>query len=647
MPADASRLAGTAMPRSIAPALATLAQRPPDGPGWLHEVKFDGYRLMLRRERGGVRCLTRSGHDWTDRFTPIARAAAALRARSFMIDGEAVVVDADGRSNFQKLQKGIKEGLFGNRLFFYAFDLPWLDAEDLRGRPIELRKDALQALLEAGSGLLRYSGHIEGSGSGFYAQACRIGLEGVVSKRLGSRYVSGRGPNWIKTKCVRRQEFIIGGWTDPEGARVGFGALLLGVNQDGRLRFVGKVGTGFDNTTLRELHARLRAIPRKDPPFASVPRELARSAHWVEPRLVAEVAYAEITGDGHLRHPSFQGLREDKDPSEIVLETARPLLDTAQGEPMPSTRKTARKRASAPRRPARKDASATVAGVLLSHPDRTLFKEIGLTKEDFARCMERLAPHMLPFVGGRPLSLIRCPQGPEKGCFFQKHFDTARPRELHPVAIQEKEGGETVTYVHAGDVAGLVALVQIGIVEIHPWGSRVDAPYEPDQVIFDLDPGPGVVWEQVLGASFLLRDMLEAEGLRSFVKTSGGKGLHIYVPIERGPSWDAVKAWSREIATRMARRNPDQLVATASKAAREGKIYVDYLRNGRGATCIGAYCPRARPGAAVSTPVTWDEVAGGVRADQFTLGNIFERLDKQAEDPWAQFGGTQQQLPVK
>ena len=628
-------------PGFLQPALATLAAGVPASGEWLYELKFDGYRLLLRRGRGKVNCLTRNGHDWTGKFGTIVAAAEKLGGRDFIVDGEAVVLDAGGRSNFQKLQQGIKDQCFGGRLFFYAFDLLWLDGKDLRDLPIEERKARLRDILPA-KGVLRYSEHVDVPGDTFFRHACQIGLEGIMCKRAGSRYASGRSKTWLKVKCIQRQEFIIGGWTDPEGSRKGFGALLAGVREGETLRYMGKVGTGFDAAALAGIHKRLRGMSRKDPPFASVPRDVARVAHWVEPRLVAEIAYTEVTGDGQLRHPSFQGLREDKLPGQIVLETP---IEEEQVTETARKKEPARKAAAKRTHAARKDPSSSVAGVSITHPERRLFSGIGLTKADFARCMERLAPHMLPFVGRRPLSLIRCPQGPEHGCFFQKHFETARPSQLHPVEIAEKEGAATVTYVYAKDVAGIVALVQMGIVEIHPWGSRVDAPYKPDQVIFDLDPAEEMEWEQVLGATFLLRDILEDMGLETFVKTSGGKGLHIYVPIQRGPTWDEVKEWSRRVALRMVERNPTRLVATASKAARTGKIFVDYLRNGRGATCVGAYCPRARPGAPVSTPVTWDEVGAGVKADQFSLENIFGRLDKLAEDPWARFRKLRQRLP--
>lgn len=615
------------LPAWVAPQLATLVSGPPPGDGWVHEIKLDGYRILLRIERGRVKLLTRNRQDWTTRFPAVAKAAAALPVKEALLDGEIVALDAAGVSSFQALQQA--DQLEADRTLVYvAFDLLFLDGRDLRPLPLVERKARLARLLKGRRGRLRYSEHFDLPGQRVFERACRLGLEGIIAKQKNAPYTSGRGQAWLKVKCVARQELVVGGYTDPDGARAEFGSLLLGVHdRDGRLVYAGRVGTGFDNATLQRLGARLRKLERRASPFsADGPRPPARGAHWVKPELVAEVAFTEWTRDGLLRHPAFQGLREDKPAAQIVRETSR-----------------APRRARAHPIAGGSDGPVEVAGVKLTHPDRVLFRDQAITKLGLARYYEAVADWMVPHVADRPLSLVRCPEGERGDCFYQKHAGPGVPKQVKRVRIRESGGG-TASYLYVDDLPGVIALAQIGVLELHPWGTRVGRLERPDRLVIDLDPAPGLPWARVVEAAEEARALLKDLGLVSFVKTTGGKGLHVVVPLRPEAGWDRLRALGEGIGAEMTRRTPDRYTINPLKAARRGRIFVDYLRNVRGATAVAAYSPRAKRGAPVSTPLAWSELSPKTRPEAFTVETVPKRLATLRKDPWADFFSVDQAI---
>jgi bifunctional non-homologous end joining protein LigD len=616
------------LPAWVAPQLATLVSAPPVGDEWVHEVKLDGYRMLARIDRGRARLLTRNRQDWTDHFTSVAEAAAALPVKEALLDGEIVVFDAAGVSSFQAVQQAAESG---RALTYVAFDLLFVDGRDLRGEPLIARKKALARLLRGRRGGLRYSEHFDAPGQSVYERACKMALEGIVCKRKDAPYVSGRGSSWLKVKCMARQEFVIGGFTDPEGARADFGSLLLGVHEpDGRLVYAGKVGTGFTNATLATLGQRLRRLEQRTSPFApDGPRPPARGAHWVKPTLVGEVTFTEWTRDGLLRHPSFQGLRDDKPAGQVVRERSH--------APGPSAGR---------RIAGGSDAPVQVAGVRLTHPDRVLYPEQAITKLALARYYEAIADWILPHVTGRPLSLVRCPEGQRGQCFYQKHVGAGMPEDVARVRIREG-GGATAWYPYVEDLAGLVALSQIGVLEIHPWGARVGRLERPDRLVLDLDPAPGVAWARVVEGALAVRALLGDLGLVSFVKTTGGKGLHVVAPLRPAAGWDALRTLGERIGAELVRRAPDRYTINPLKAARRGRIFVDYLRNLRGATAVATYSPRARPDAPVSMPLGWSDVTGKVRPEDFTLVTVPTQLRALRKDPWSDFFSVDQAITAR
>ncbi|HYL05377.1 MAG TPA: DNA ligase D [Thermoanaerobaculia bacterium] len=640
------------LPRTIAPALATLVSAPPAGGQWLHEIKFDGYRVVCEVARGKARLLTRHGKDWTGRFPPVAAAAAELPVDSLALDGEVTVLLPDGKTSFQALQESFGEGggLPGAAMVYFVFDLLYLDGYDLRPAPLAERKEALRRLLEAAGvtadgGPLRWSDHVTGQGEDFYRHACRYGLEGIVSKRADLPYRAGRSKEWLKVKCLQRQEMVIGGFTDPEGARAGLGALLLGAYEDGKLVYAGKVGTGFTAQVLLDLRRRLEPSERRTPPFANPPRGAeARGAHWVEPKLVCEVAFTEWTRDGHLRHPTFQGLREDKPAREVRRELPEPPPAAARpaGGREPAAAAAAPAAPAAPKAAGARSKAVEVAGVRLTHPDKVLFPDRGLTKRDVAEYYERIAGWILPRLADRLLVLVRCPEGQAGECFYQKHLTEQFPAAVLRVPVEE--GGKKVSYGAIDSLPGLVSLVQMGVLEIHIWGAHRDQIERPDYAVFDLDPDVGLPWERVAEAALGLRNELAEAGLRSFLKSTGGKGLHVVLPLARRHTWDELKDFTHAVAEGLAASQPDRYTTNPLKARRKGRIFVDYLRNGRGATSIAAYSTRSRPGAPVSTPLAWEELAGDVRADTYTIENLPERLESQAVDPWHEIDEVKQSL---
>jgi bifunctional non-homologous end joining protein LigD len=643
-PEAAKRASFPSRPR---PQLATLSDRVPDGDGWLHEIKYDGYRLLGLVRSGRARLLTRGEQDWTGRFPTVAAALAAVGGDA-VVDGELVVFTPSGTTSFQELQNALGAGRERD-LVFQAFDLLHLDGRDLRRAPLLERKEALRALLgEADpAGPLRYSDHVVGRGEAFHRRACEMGLEGIISKRVRAPYREGRAREWLKVKCLLRQEFVVGGWTEPKGSRTGFGSLLLGVHDaDGRLVYAGRVGTGFRTADLRALHGRLLALERDASPFVDHGARGRRPSgvHWVSPELVAEVAFTEWTGDGVLRHPTFQGLREDKPAAEVVRErpaNGQAAAGSETAPPAPRTGPVTTRRTTRPR--GRGATDAEVAGVRLSSPGRVLFPVQGITKLDLARYYEAVGEWMLPHVRDRPLTMVRCPDGVTGECFYQKHGDEHFGDAVGRVTITETAGRERV-YTYVDSVAGLVSMVQMGVVELHTSNARRDRYERPDRFVIDLDPGPGVPWERTVGAAFEVRSLLEELGLGSWPKTTGGKGIHVVVPLERRAGWDEVRRFTRALSLELARRHPGAYVTKATLSARRGRIFLDYLRNGRGATSIAAYCIRAKPTAAISVPLRWSELTARIDPDAYTPGRVRRRIARLAGDPWEGFRTARQRI---
>jgi bifunctional non-homologous end joining protein LigD len=630
------------LPAGFEPQLATLVKAPPPGDDWLHELKYDGYRIGCRVDGDRIQLLSRRGKDWTAQFPEICAAARKLPVKTALIDGEAAVLMPDGRTSFQALQNFFGAGSRAG-LVFFAFDLLHLDGQDLSELPLEERKRALEEVVvgrKKTPGLIRYSEHVVGGGADFFKHACRLGLEGIVSKQADGPYKKGRTTGWLKSKCIKRQELVIGGFTDPEGSREGIGALLVGVYQGGKLAFAGKVGTGFTVKAARDLRKKLNALERPTPPFDPRPTGPDARAHWVEPTLVAEVSFAEMTGDGKVRHASFQGLRvpEDKPAREVVKES-----------PLEETPDTVAKKSAGPKGKKASKEEPEVAGVRISHADRVVYPDAGITKLELARYYESIAEHVLPHVTGRPLSLVRCPEGlagKGKGppCFYMKHSDLWAPEALRKVKIRERT--KVGQYLVIDDLAGVVSLVQMGVLEIHTWNSTADDVEHPNRVVFDLDPGPDVEWTATVEAARMVRDVLGSLELESFLKTTGGKGLHIVVPFAPGPSWDESLEFTRVLSTAIAGQNPARYTVNIPKAGREKKILIDFLRNTRGATSVAAFSTRAKPTAPVSVPLGWEELSPRLTSDHFTVATLPDRLRRRRSDPWKSQGydNTRQKL---
>jgi bifunctional non-homologous end joining protein LigD len=624
------------MPDGLKPQLATVADKAPEGAEWLHEIKYDGYRLLARVEDGNVRLITRGGLDWTAKFPALAQCLGELPLASALIDGEIVHLEPDGTTSFSGLQDAISSG-HTDALYFFAFDLLYRDGWDLTGAALEDRKAVLaENIRPPAQGMLRYSDHQIDLGPAFLRQASSFGLEGIVSKRRSDPYRPGRGRSWLKIKCRNREEFVVVGFTDPEGSREGFGAFLVGYyDPEGKLRYAGRVGTGFNTAQLAELHKRLAALVRADAPVA-LPKGVSRKGvHWVEPRLVAEVEFSNWTADAILRHAAFQGLREDKDAREVMYDPKSRTAVTPANQPEGETRKQAA--ASSERA---RDGSLVFEGVRLTHPDRILYPDTALSKLEVARYYAAVRDWVLPQLSHRVLTLVRSPGGPGKKMFYQKHVGSGAPDAIRRFEMP----GEAEPLPFIDDLPGLVALAQMDVLEIHPWGSTIENLERPDRVTFDLDPDEGLAWSRITEAAVDVRDALHGIGLDSFAKTTGGKGLHVVVPLTPKLQWDEVKAFSKWVADTLVAQSPGQFTANQTKKARQGRIYIDYLRNGRGATAVGAYSPRARSGAPVSTPLFWEEVENGVRPEAFTIETVPNRLAKLSSDPWAEIGKIRQSV---
>lgn len=611
----------------IEPQLATLVERAPASGDWVYEIKLDGYRMLAAIEGGQVRLRSRNQLDWSERFAPISRALARLKLGSAILDGELCYLDEHGKSSFQRLQNAMPRGAGTvpdrelRRLRFYVFDVLFHDGVDVRGEGLLERKQRLRILLgKKPPAPLVYSDHLEADGHTAFAQACRLGFEGLIGKRADAPYRGGRSRDWIKLKCSQRQEFVIAGMVPAEDSRAGFRSLIVAVRENGRLVYRGRVGTGFDNRTLSELGKRLRELAVDESPLDQAPK--LRKVVWVKPELVCEIAYSEITRDGSLRHPSFQGLRQDKPAGEVVQERAGPPDKTAAKQPSA----------------ARKDGAVEVGGVRITHPERVVDESSGLSKGELARYHEAVAPLLLPYAMRRPLALVRCPQGNAEQCFFQKHALPGLSREVK----RGRVGKQQVIWCESA--AGILELVQFNAMEFHGWGATMDDPAHPDWIVFDLDPDVGLDFGDVSEAALEVREALQSLELRTFVKTTGGKGLHVLVPIEPALDWRSVKRFSKGVADALAARNPERYVATMSKAKRAGRIFVDYLRNGEGATAVLPYSPRARPGATVAMPVDWKDLSK-LDPREFTVQSAGRWLKRRRKDPWKDFFTTRQRLP--
>lgn len=605
-----SKMSGGKRPNFRALQLATLIDAIPAGNGWLHEMKYDGYRALVALGKGGPKVFTRSGLDWTDKFASIAEAAASLPASSALIDGE-VVAFKDGKPDFSTLQESLSEGR--GDLAFFAFDLLELDGEDIAALPQIERKERLRALVAGADPRIQFSEHVLGAGEKLFEAMCREGHEGVISKRADAPYRGARTKSWLKTKCTRRQEFVIVGWLPSSASGRGLRSLLLGVHEDGALRYAGKVGTGFNATNSVALMDKLARIERKTPPV-DVPKVAARGARWVTPKLVAEVAFAEFTAENVVRHASFIALRDDKPVDEIVTETA-----------------------AAPPAPPDSD-------VKISNPDRVIFPDSKITKGQLADYYAAVAPILLPWLANRPVSLVRCPQGRAKQCFFQKHDAGSFGEHVHHVDIREKDGS-VEPYLYLDDADGVRACVQMGTIEFHGWGSRVADVEKPDRLVFDLDPDEGLDFAKVKTAAADLKRHLADLGLTSWPMLTGGKGVHVIVPLTPQAEWPEAKSFAERFARALAQAEPDRFTANLKKAERKGRIFIDYLRNQRGSTAVMPYVARARPGAPVSAPLSWSELRDADSAQLFSVRDAAVLLERATGRALAGWGQADQVLP--
>ncbi|HEU4499508.1 MAG TPA: DNA ligase D, partial [Sphingomicrobium sp.] len=616
----AKRKAGIGPPAFKPPQLATLVDAVPSGNDWLHEYKYDGYRLLIATAGGAATAWTRKGNDWTDKFRSIVRAAAKLPP-GCLIDGEAVALDKNGKPSFQLLQTTLKGG--DAELAFYAFDLLVDQGEDITELPNIERKERLAALLKAANPPILYGDHVIGKGEKLFDAICKEGGEGIISKKAKAGYRGERSKNWLKIKCIQRQEFVIVGWQDSDKRR-GFRSLHLAARDGRKLKYAGKVGTGFDTKTIHDIADRMKPLEVDEPPL-EVPRSARRASHWIEPKLVGEVAYTEFTADGILRHPSFIALREDKPAREVVLEKPKKLSSVARA------RKTA-------------PADSDNFGIAISNPDRVIYPGEGLTKGDLASYYAAIEALMLVDMAKRPISLVRCPQGRAKQCFFQKHDNGAMGEHVKHVPIKESDG-DVQDYLYVEDARGILACVQMGTIEFHGWGSLVGKLEHPDRLVFDLDPDEGLEFSKVKEAALRLRALLADIGLDTFPLLTGGKGIHIVAPLDRSANWTRVKSFAERFSRAIAEAEPETFTANIRKNQRKGRIFLDWLRNQRGATAIMPYSARARDGAPVAAPIAWEELDMFKSGAAFSIRDADELIDRASSKLLSGWGEARQKLP--
>ena len=599
------------LPSAMKPQLATLVETPPiDSDRWLYEIKFDGYRLLARIHKRTVHLFTRSGNDWTGKLATLASELARAKLPDGWYDGEIVVPDEHGVPDFQALQGAFDNSKTQN-IVYYLFDLPYCDGMDLRAAPLEQRRRKLQEmLLKIGGSSIRFSETFNAGGRDIVASACKLGLEGIIAKRKTSHYVSRRSPDWIKLKCGLRQEFAIGGFTDPKGSRAGIGSLLLGVHdQSGALVYAGNVGTGFNARTLGDIRQKLNALQTDRNPF-STSTGIDKKAHWVRPSLLAEISFGQWTNTGRVRHAVFHGLRTDKPAKGIIREIAMPSI-----------------KSDAPH--------SLLAKFKVTHPDRIVDALTKTSKIDVIRHYALVAPLMIEHLKGRPVSLVRAPEGVKGEMFFQKHMETAKMAGIRQLPQVLDPGHEPLMEIASAQ--GLLSAAQMNVIEFHTWNAVKASIGKPDRMTFDLDPGKGIEWPAVQEAARLVHAFLDELQLACFLKTSGGNGLHVVVPLRRRHDWDTVKDFSQAIVLHLAKTLPNRFTATSGPRNRVGKIFIDYLRNGFGATTVAAWSARARPGMGVSVPVAWNEIDQLRSSAHWHIGNVHERLDK-GNEPWRDYG---------
>ncbi|MES2221776.1 MAG: DNA ligase D [Acidobacteriota bacterium] len=668
------------LPKFVPPQLALQVTEAPNGSEWIHELKLDGYRMQGRiatardMKSRSATMITRSGLDWTHRMTDIAAALAELPVEDALLDGEVVVFDHEGKTSFADLQAAFQEGK-KKPLTYVIFDLLHLNGHNLRSLPLVQRKSILEKILAQVSdgdhqGILRYSDHLGTRGEEIFDKACQLGAEGIVSKKASATYASGRSGSWLKIKCVRQQEFVIGGFTPPSKTGVGIGALLLGYYRDGELIYAGRTGTGFTQKGRQQMRKRLEEIRQKHPPFSSVPPDGARDARWVEPKYVCEVKFATWTADNLVRQASFQGLREDKPAKQVTrelpVETASAKRQPSQESEKSESSKTVSKKKRgesvashnhrASRTAARTVAAKTNSGkstkadeafpIQLTHPDKQVDTETRLTKQELADYFWAVREHMLPHIVDRPLSIVRCPQGSTRPCFFQKHVTDNLPDGIEGIDIRGRRSGIVESYITLSTALGLAGLAQMGVLEIHPWGSTNVDIEKPDRLVFDLDPDEAIPWKVLAESAREVRSRLKDCKLESFLKTTGGKGLHIVAPIQPGHDWPVVKEFAHDIANQMAAENKALYLTKMTKADRKGKIFIDYLRNDRGATSIAPFSPRARHGAPVAVPMDWKEL-DSAKPPRFLVANFTDWKSRLRRDPWAAVLKKRQAIPAK
>ena len=591
------------------PQLATLRQAPPGGDGWLHELKWDGYRLLVDVTNGKAKLRSRNGLNWTADYPDIVNAFEALGIADGTFDGELVALTAKGNDDFGLLQKVIS-GNSNAPLKYMVFDMPSLEGQDLTATRLDERKALLEALLEGADPVLGYSQHIVGHGAEVFAASRKQGMEGILSKALDAKYTPGRSKTWLKSKHAESDEFVVVGYTPPKGGRAGFGALLMATREHGKLKYVGRVGTGYDDAMLRKVLAQLKPLARKAAVVELPSHTTLRPKHvtWVEPKLVAEVEYRGYGKEGLLRQASFKGLREDKTVKEVGEQTE---------------------------------------GVRITSPQKVVFPELKIRKQQVADFYRDVAPLLLPELADRPLSLVRCPDGIKGQCFFQKHHAATLGANVRSVPIREKDGSHE-EYLYVDTIDGVLDLVQMNVLEFHPWGARIEDVEHPDRLVFDLDPGPGVDWAAIKAAARDVRDRLQEIGMKTFLRLSGGKGLHVVLPIAPEQDWTQAKAFCEAFARAMATRAPERYVATATKSKREGVIFIDWLRNGRGATSVASWSLRARKDAGVAVPLAWSELGRTRSGADYPLDKAIRRAKSAKKDPWLDEGWTEaldQSLP--
>ena len=616
----------SSLPKQLAPQLATLVESVPDGESWNYEVKFDGYRLLARVSGKNVNLYTRNGHDWSNKLPAQVRAIKELRLTSAWLDGEIVVLGKNGAPSFQALQNAF-DTEDTEHILLFLFDLPYLNGYDLRASPLHERRAVLHSILENNrSPALRFSVDFVESPYHILAAACKLSLEGVIGKRRDAPYVSGRSKAWIKLKCRQRQEFIIGGFTAPQGSRSAFGALLLGVHDaDGHLRYAGRVGTGFDDKLLRSIHAELQPLKVAKSPFVNPPRgRMAQGVQWLRPMLVAEVSFAQWTEDDIVRQAVFHGLRIDKPARKIGREETHMAVVQKKSQI------------------AHQAGGDVVAGVAITHPHRVIDQLSGVTKIELAHYYEMIAAWLLPHLKARPVALLRAPEGIDGEQFFQKHMAQLTIPKVRILDAKLDPGHAPLMVIDSTEA--LVGAAQMGTIELHTWNAIATSIERPDRIVFDLDPDPSLPWSYMVEAANLTKALLDELGLKSFVKTSGGKGLHLLVPLAGRHSWDGAKRFSQAVAEHLAATIPARFSAKMGPKNRIKKIFVDYLRNHRGASTVAAYSARARPGISVSTPIDWDELAELKGSDQWTIRNLSERMENLKQDPWEPYRKTRQSL---